>query len=586
MLNSTEEIKQRLDLAELIGEYVRLKQVGANFKACCPFHNEKTPSFVVSPDKGIWHCFGCGKGGDHFSFIQNIEGVEFPEALRILAGRAGVKLEYHNPEQHNQKTRLLDLNKAVMEHWHQLLLTDTAAAGVREYLSKRQLKPEIIEQFGLGYAADSWDEAIRYLQSQGFTLKEMDSAGVTVAGERGQPYDRFRHRLIFPIRDVHGSVAGFTARKLREEDHGGKYVNSPGTDIYNKSQILYNLDLAKVEIKRLDYAILVEGNMDAIACYQTGTKNTVAISGTALTEEQIKLLKRYTNNIMIAFDADPAGTQANLKGIDLAWRNGLNVKVVSITSGKDPDDLIKEDPAKWRQAVKEAYNFMDYAFKAILANLDLTRVDHKKTAAKKILPLIKNLGDEVEKSHYLRKLSEILGVDEAALSKSLSGLKTVPGPKDKPLDAFQQAAIDQNRLVAEHLLSLLIKFPEQLAQVTNHLEPEMIHYGPAQKLYTELIIYYNKSHHSGESDLLKELEPSNRDYFNQLTLLIGEEFNNPTPASINREILQTVGRLTENHWRKKTQDLNRLLVLAQKSGNTVEMDVLSQQLNEVLKKLR
>ncbi len=587
MPNPTDEIKQRLDLAELIGEYVRLKQVGANFKANCPFHNEKTPSFIVSPEKGIWHCFGCGKGGDHFSFIQNIEGVEFPEALRILAVRAGVRLEYHNPEQHNQKTRLLDLLKSLTQYWQKLLAEDPRAAFVREYLDKRGVSSSTIKEFLLGWAPESWDEAIRFLQSQNYSLKEIAEAGVSVTGDRGKPYDRFRNRLMFPIRDVHGNVVGFTGRKMNEADQGGKYVNSPATAVYNKSQILYNLDLAKTEIKRLDYAILVEGNMDAISCYQAGTKNTVAISGTALTEEQIKLLKRYTTNIMIAFDADPAGTQANLKGIDLAWRAGLNVKVISITSGKDPDDLIKEDPAKWRLAIKEAYNFMDYAFKAILAGLDLSRVDHKKTAAKKILPLIKNLGDEVEKSHYLRKLGDSLGVTEEALSKSLLAIKTTPGTQAKrPDNPWQQPMIDQNRLIAEHLLSLLLKFPEQLAQAINHVEPAMIHHLPAQKLYTELIIYYNKSHNSSVLELLSQFSTQDQGYLDQLTLLTGEDFNDPMPGVIDREIMQAVARLSENHWRQKVQHLSRLMAQAEKSGNTVAIDLLSQELNEVFKKLK
>ncbi|MFA6304378.1 MAG: DNA primase [Patescibacteria group bacterium] len=586
MPSDVEDIKNRLDLGDLIGEYVKLTPAGVNFKANCPFHNEKTASFIVSPDKQIWHCFGCGKGGDHFSFIQQLEGLEFPEALRVLAARAGVKLEYRNPEQHNHKTRLLDLNKAIMEHWQNLLAKDPSAQLARDYLQQRQLKEETIKQFCLGYGLEAWDSAVKFLQSKGFTLKEMADAGITVVGEKGRPYDRFRGRLIFPIRDVHGNVVGFTARKLKEEDHGGKYVNSPQTEIYNKSQILYNLDLAKTEIKRLNYAILVEGNMDAIACYQAGTKNAVAISGTALTPEQIKLLKRYTQNVMIAFDADPAGVQANLRGIDLAWQAGLNVKVISMISGKDPDELIRENPDKWRESVKGAYNFMDYAFVAILQGLDLARVDHKKTAAKKILPLIRNLGDEVEKSHYLRKLADILGVNEESLANTLSAIKVAPSLQPIKEKTRQSEEIDHNRTLAEHLLALLVKFPHQLKEVAQHLEPAMLNYQPAARLYTELIIHYNKNHHLPETELLKDFDSEQPGYLDQLFLLVGEEFINPTPDLLNHEILSAVKRLKDNHIRARLQHIAWALKQAEQAGQTDEVSRLIQESTNLSRQLK
>src|SRR3989338_897873 len=356
MANNIEEIKQKVDIVDLLGEYVKLTPAGSNFKANCPFHQEKTASFMVSPERQSWHCFGCGLGGDHFTFIQQIEGVDFPEALRILANRAGVKLESFKPEEHNQKTRLLDLLKALTEYWQKLLWEDPSAGFVRDYLAKRGVAGETAKEYALGYAAESWDNAIKFLQNKGYSLKEIAEAGASMVGEKGRPYDRFRNRLMFPICDVHGNVVGFTGRKMNEEDKGGKYVNSPQTPVYNKSQVLYNLDLAKAEIRRLGYVILVEGNMDALSCYQAGTKNAVAVSGTALTEEQIKLIKRFTNNVMIAFDADAAGLNANLRGVDLAWQAGLNVKVINLSGGKDPDELIKENPDKWKESVKKSQN--------------------------------------------------------------------------------------------------------------------------------------------------------------------------------------------------------------------------------------
>ncbi|MCX6785321.1 MAG: DNA primase [Candidatus Komeilibacteria bacterium] len=584
MGNTVDEIKQRLDIVELLGEYIKLKPAGTNFKAICPFHNEKTPSFVISPDKQIWHCFGCAKGGDIFSFIQNIEGVEFPEALRILAGRAGVRLEYFKPEEHNHKTRLLDLLKAIAGHWQDLLNNDPRAKIARDYLQTRQLKEETVKDFALGFAPDEWEEAIKFLQSKNFSLKEMADAGVTVPGDKGKPYDRFRGRLIFPIRDVHGNVAGFTARKLKEEDHGGKYINSPASVIYNKSEVLYNLDLAKAEIKRLGYAILVEGNMDAVTAWQGNTKNVVAVSGTALTNEQIRLLKRFTQNVMIAFDADPAGTQANLRGIDLAWQAGFNVKVIKIPQGKDPDDLIKQNPELWRQAIREAYNFMDYVFEAALKNLDLTRVDHKKLAAKKILPLLAKLGDSVEQSHYLRKLAEILGVAEEALANTLTGFKTKePLRQEQPIVS---AVPDQSRLVAEYLLALILKFPEQLESVIQHLQPEMIQHQEAAELYKELIIYYNKEHHLAIAELTEQLKPGQADYLNQLSLLVEEDSFNNTPDLLNYEISQSVNRLKNFYLKNRIKELSRLMSQAEKSNDQARVLELSREFTQLTRQLQ
>jgi DNA primase len=334
----------------------------------------------------------------------------------------------------------------------------------------------------------------------------------------------------------------------------------------------------------LGYAILVEGNMDAIATWQGGTKNAVAVSGTALTNEQIKLLKRFTQNVMIAFDADVAGTSANLRGIDLAWQAGFNVKVIKIPQGKDPDDLIKHNPELWRQAVREAYNFMDYVFEATLKNLDLSRVDHKKTAAKKILPLVAKLGDSVEQSHYLRKLAEILGVAEEALANTLTGFKTKePLLKEKAVVA---AVPDQSRLVAEYLLALILKFPEQLQSIIQHLQPEMIQHQAAAELYKELIIYYNKEHHLIIAELTEQFKPGQADYLNQLSLLIEEDSFNNTPDLLNYEIAQSVNRLKNFYLKNRIKELSRLMSQAEKNGDQTRVLELSREFTQLTRQLQ
>ena len=586
MANNIEEIKQKVDIVDLLGEYVKLTPAGSNFKANCPFHQEKTASFMVSPERQIWHCFGCGLGGDQFKFIQQIEGVDFPEALRILANRAGVKLESFRPEEHNQKTKLLDLLKTLTSHWQKILWEEPQAEFVRDYLKKRGVMEVTAKEYELGYALESWDDAVKFLQTKGYSLKEMADAGVSITGDKGRPYDRFRNRLMFAIRDVHGNVVGFTGRKMNEEDKGGKYVNSPQTLVYNKSQVLYNLDLAKAEIRRLGYVILVEGNMDALSCYQAGTKNAVAVSGTALTEEQIKLIKRFTNNVMIAFDADAAGLNANLRGVDLAWQAGLNVKVINLSGGKDPDELIKENPDKWKESVKKSQNFMDYLFTANAGNLDLNRVDHKKTYAKKLLPLIAKLGDEVERAHYLNKLADILNVSVEVLS---SALKQVPGIKNQKQSLNENAKPahigNQDRLMSEHLLGLILRFPEYSKNVFSRLEPEIISFSEAAELYKELLIYYNKDQRLDHQILLSLLPERQATYFAQLALFDDEEINEDHPELVNREIVLAVKRLKEQYLKNKQQLLGRQIKQAEEAGNLEQANILTKELMELFRQL-
>jgi len=586
MGSNTEEIKQRLDLADLIQEYVKLTPAGGNFKARCPFHNEKTPSFMVSPEKQIWHCFGCGLGGDHFEFIKKIEGIEFPEALRILAQKANVTLDFHNPEVHSHKTKLVDIGAEIASFWHQKLKTDASAEVIRKYLEERKVGQQSIDEFMLGYSADSWDEVIKFLQNKGYSLLEISQAGLSVPGNQNRPYDRFRGRLMFPIRNVHGNVVGFGARKMKEEDTGGKYINSPQSDIYNKSEILYNLDQAKMEIKRLDYAILVEGYMDVLACHKAGTKNVVAVSGTSLTEGQIRLLKRYTQNVMIAFDADVAGTLANLRGIDLAWQSGLNVKVIHLPQGKDPDDLIKASAEEWRQLVGKADNFMDYIFIVTLENLDLTRVDHKKKAAQKLLKVIAKLGDEVERSHYLNKLAKKLGVDEESLKKVLARLKN----KDqaRPITAETQLkapAINRDKVLAERFLSLLFKFPKQIPLISQQIEPEIVAENLSQEVYKKLIIYYNNKQSFAFEEFIKEFPKERESFLNKLMLIAETDETQEDPLIIKQELGQVINRLKKNYFNIKLQALNLDIAQAERQSNQGRMNELSGDFSKILSRL-
>lgn len=427
MLNSqTDEIKSKIDIIDLISEYVALKPAGANWKALCPFHNEKTPSFMVSRDKQIWHCFGCGEGGDIFEFIQKIEGVEFPEALRILADKAGVKLKKVDPQIISQKTKLLDILKVAAEFFHLSLLKTEEGKIARDYLEERKLRPETVKDFKLGYAPDSWDKLLNFLEKKGFGKNDIFLSGLVVKNEKGQLYDRFRLRLMFPINDHHGNVVGFTGRILdkTKQDQGGKYVNTPQTLIYNKSQVIYGLDRAKNEIKKKDLAVIVEGNMDVIASHQAGIKNVVASSGTALTLEQLKLLKRYTNNIALSFDADLAGQAAAERGIDTALALGFNIRVIQLPREldgeaiKDPDECIKHSAEYWQKAIAEAISIMDFYFEKTFSRFDKNKPQDRKEISIRLLKQIAKLPNKIEQDFWLVKLARQMEVPENILRES------------------------------------------------------------------------------------------------------------------------------------------------------------------------
>lgn len=345
-MSQSEEIKSKLDIVEVIREYIPVKAVGANFQALCPFHNEKSPSFVISPEKQIWHCFGCGRGGDVFAFVMEKEGLGFMEVLRLLAPKAGVVLQYENQQEYSERNRLLDILELAGKYYAHILSTPIGREA-REYLIKRGLSDENITEWQLGYSQDSWSGLYDFLKARPLTGKkytdeEILSAGLTVkkeaqnSGGRGY-YDRFRDRIMFPIWNVNNNLIAFTARvnpNKEQTEKMGKYINSPQTKIYDKSRVLFGLNKAKSAIRQEDMAIVVEGQMDAISCHNHGFKNVVASSGTALTTEQVALIKRFTNNLALLFDMDAAGQMAADRGIKEALAQEMNLKIIVLSSGR------------------------------------------------------------------------------------------------------------------------------------------------------------------------------------------------------------------------------------------------------------
>lgn len=406
-MSTVEQIKSRLNIVDVVQGYVKLQKAGANFKSNCPFHTEKTPSFFVSPVRESWHCFGCSRGGDMFSFVMEIEGIGFAESLKILADKAGVEIERMDKKKQDERVGLITLIEEAQKFYETKLRQNEEVIA---YLKKRGMKGETAKRFGIGFAPSGWRSLRDHLLGKKFSVLEMDKAGMVVKPANSQTgyYDRFRSRIMFPILNSSGQTVGFSGRIFGEEgtDSGGKYINTPQTVLYDKSKILYGFDKAKGEIRKKNLCIVVEGQMDAVMSHQAGLVNTVAVSGTALTREHLALIKRLTENIVMAFDKDEAGANASSRGIDLALGDGFTVKVAVSSSGKDPADAVLDNPELWLSAVAGAKNIIEFY---------LELFDDRKDIERKVLPYLAILPSEMEKAHWVKKISEKLKIKEDAI---------------------------------------------------------------------------------------------------------------------------------------------------------------------------
>ncbi|HSG17849.1 MAG TPA: DNA primase [Anaerolineae bacterium] len=439
----TDEIKSRLDIVELISEHVPLRKSGSSFSGFCPFHpNSRTPAFVVFPNTQTWRCFGaCAEGGDIFSFVMKKQGWDFKETLRYLADRAGVELApptQANKEKLALEDKLGDLLEAAADYYHQLLLYAPQGEVARDYITDRGLSEGTLTTFKIGYALDSWDACRNHFNAQGYSDDQLQDAGLlTFNKEKGSRYDRFRNRLMIPIRDAGGRMAGFGARTL-DPDGIPKYLNSPQTAVFDKSRLLFGLDLVKRHIREARQVIIVEGYMDVMQAWQQEFKNVVAQMGTALTEEQLRLVKRYTKRFVLALDADAAGASATLRSLEVArgvldrepdarfdarglvrneGRLQAEIRIVSLPEGDDPDKIIRRDPALWSKLIEQAKPVVAYVIDVAVEGLDLDDPKAKTAAAQQVLPLINDVEDPLEREHYRQMLARKLGVDERVLRK-------------------------------------------------------------------------------------------------------------------------------------------------------------------------
>ncbi len=495
MLSPVEEIKNKLDIVEVIGQYLKLEKTGANYRALCPFHKEKTPSFFVSPSRQIWHCFGCNAGGDIFTFVMRIENIEFKETLEMLAKKAGVRLRHESPQARSHKQRLIDINKQAVVFFENNLWQNKE---VIDYLHQRGLKDETIKEFHLGWALDDWRGLSSFLIKKGFQPEEIVASGLAISkknptninqntGHKIQSadiYDRFRSRIMFPIDNSVQQTVGFTGRifqgknvlkTIKDIEAIGRYVNSPQTLIFDKGMILYGLSKSKPHLYSQEETLLVEGQMDFLAVWQSGIKNVVAGSGTALTPNQLKILKRYNSTLILGFDMDEAGELAAERTIELALDKEFNIKILRLIEGKDLADFIdmkeKDKTEKGitiKELIKKAKPIMDFYFERAQKLGDKDNIQGKKAIASYFLPKIQKLNNVIEKSFWLNKLSRFLNIPEQALREELEKLS-----KNKA--TINRGVIDENEslyefpitesllrieIIAERIISFLIKSPQ------------------------------------------------------------------------------------------------------------------------------
>ncbi len=494
-----DEIKARLDLTDVVSEYVQLRKSGRYLKGLCPFHQEKTPSFIVFPEKGTWHCFGCGKGGDVFSFIMLKENLDFRGALELLARRAGVSLRLASGESEQEKRLrvLAEMNELAAACFHRELLEGRSdeAEAARRYLAGRGVAEEMVRAFQLGYAPDRWDTLLRYLAHHGYSSEQAVEAGLAVQNERGGVYDRFRGRIMFPIRNERGVLTGFGGRLLEDRAQQPKYLNTAQTELFDKGASLYGIDRARDSIRRAREAILVEGYLDVVLLHQHGVTNAVASLGTSLTERQLEILKRLTERVVLALDADTAGDAATLRGLEVArqvfdytavpvpdWRGMIrferrlkaDLRVAILPPGVDPDELVRHDRAAWQRAIAEALPLVEYVMQAVLRTADLSNPREKSRVVEQLAPVLYEVADAVQRAHYVQTLARALRVEEGAVQRKLAEYRPAGRPSRRVAETSAPAEVPSGAAPAALPSTVSGRSPDQGEHLEEYLLAQLI----------------------------------------------------------------------------------------------------------------
>lgn len=583
-----EQIRLASDVVEVIGEHVPLKKTGKTFKGICPFHIEKTPSFNVSPEKQIFHCFGCGEGGNVFNFLMTFSNLSFPQAVTQLGRRYGISIPSkgkgtkRGPSQTCQtgeREKYFALNKTASEYYHRSLLKEESAKAARNYLHDRNISPNTIKKFFIGYADKNWDSLLNYFKKQNYDFMELQKAGLVKLRESGTGcYDRFRDRIIFPIVSHDNKICGFGCRDISLDEKAPKYLNSPESIIYHKGEILFGLNLAKESIRKNGCVLIVEGYFDLISLYQHGLDNVVATCGTALTSKQAGLIKRYTNDVVLIFDSDEAGNKATARGFDVLFEYGLNIKVVDLPENTDPDNFINKcGLSNFKERIKESLPFIEFLALKIARKTNLNSLEERVSGINSILPFLAKIGNSIERNEYLSKLAEYFRVSDKSLQDELRKAIDKKKTQIKPINSIK--AKQQNFDWSErNLIRLIILNPENIEKVKEKINSDHFSNNALKEITAFLF----------ELDLSKELTPQkivelipsiNKSNYREIVtgLLVEEiEFDNP-----NRVLEDCIEAILKKARSKYVENLKLQRIQAVNFRNTAEFNKLDKDLKDL-----
>jgi DNA primase len=576
MNSPVQKIKERLSIEEVVSSYIKLEKVGSNLKARCPFHNEKTPSFFLSSDRGTYYCFGCGAKGDIFTFVEEFEGLDFRGSLKLLADRAGVILENYNPKEESEKEKLY----RVMEEATRFFETNLVGSKqVLDYLKSRGLEEKSIKDFKLGFAKNEWRELYNYLRSKNFTDKEIELAGLTKSPEdksKGM-YDRFRGRIMFPISDSSGRIIAFSGRLFIDDEKSAKYLNSPETPIFNKSSVLYGLDKAKDSIRKNNFSILVEGQFDLVLSHQAGFRNTIATSGTALSDSTISkdnsisslgLVLRLSNNILLAFDSDKAGINASARAGKIALSFGMDVKAVSMPDGVDPADLISQKGVdSWKQAIRDSKHLIEFLLEKVLKNFGNDSRKIGREVKETILPYVNAIESAIEKSYFIKKISTLTQIPESDLRDDLKKLEQESKYQKEQIKEVQkkESSIFKKDYIERRLLGIIFwqkTLKEQKIDII--------------KIQNEIFEILN----TNEEEIKEKTKDSLEDLIFEAEIFYGQDIN------LEKEITELVLNLKEECLKESLLKKMQELRIMEDIKNNVGAKTILKEINDINSKIQ
>ena len=599
IMDPKDEVKAKVDLVEVVASYLPLKKSGRNFSALCPFHGEKTPSFMVSAERQAYKCFGCGESGDVFTFLEKMEGWDFRETLEELAKRTGVKLKsFGSSPATKLKEKIIQINKLASKFYGYILFDHAQGKVARDYLLGRGIKKTSWEKFGLGYAPAGWENILKFLEKKGFSHPEIATAGLIVSRQvnsarsqtaiQGGYYDRFRKRIIFPIKDAKGQTLGYSARLIGESKEA-KYINSPDTPIFNKGSVLFGLDVARGAIRDKNQAVLVEGEFDVISAQQVGIENVVASKGTALTDKQVALISRYCESVILAFDMDRAGDMAARRGIELLDHADITVNVASLGKYQDPDQFCQKDPAGFKKALSQSVNIYDFFIDSAIRRHDAAAALGKKNIGREVIPVISKIADDMVRAHYIEKLSKVLNLETALVADAVSQKRSdlfAKEPRGFPAAVPAVQNSKKPQISKEDYFLALFVLPKEIEKkILSMLAPEDFEDENAQKFW-EWIGDIMKTSKTGNLDtLIKKLPRDLAGFVDNLFLI------NINPAFSERELwVLEIVKIAENLRRmsikRKLADISSNLRQAQSAGNQAQIAILTKKFDKVSNMLK